>query len=81
MTTPSANAPSTNPMPHESAHLHVTGTARYVDDIPTPSETLLVIPGLSPVAKGRITTLDLDGVRQSPGIIAVLTAMVAVRYL
>jgi len=84
MTTSSANTPSrnpaspnlasTDPMPHESAHLHVTGTARYVDDIPTPSETLLVIPGLSPVAKGRIATINLDGVRQSPGIIAVLTA-------
>ena len=60
-------------MAHESASQHVTGTARYIDDIPTPSNTVVVIPGLSPVAKGFITKLDLDKVRAHDGIIAVMT--------
>ena len=28
------------PLPHDAAMLHVTGAARYVDDIPTPRGTL-----------------------------------------
>ena len=28
------------PLPHESAHLHVSGEARYIDDIPEPIGTL-----------------------------------------
>ena len=74
MTSFPASPNAKHPMPHESAHLHVTGRACYVDDIPVPAETLLVIPGLSPVAKGRIIEINLDAVRESPGIIAVLTA-------
>ena len=27
-------------IPHDSAKLHVTGEARYVDDIPLPAKTL-----------------------------------------
>ena len=32
-----------SPLPHDSARLHVTGAARYVDDIPTPAGTLHLI--------------------------------------
>jgi len=28
------------PIPHESAQLHVTGEARYIDDLPEPRGTL-----------------------------------------
>ncbi|MCE2517022.1 MAG: xanthine dehydrogenase molybdopterin binding subunit [Alphaproteobacteria bacterium] len=59
---------------HDSAHLHVTGAARYVDDLPTPRGTLVVVPGLSTIAAGRITTLGLEDVRHSNGVVAVLTA-------
>ncbi len=62
------------PLPHDAANLHVTGTARYVDDIPTPSGTLHLAFGTSPIAKGTITGMNLDKVRQSPGVRAVLTA-------
>lgn len=62
------------PLPHDSARGHVTGTARYVDDIPTPTGTLHLAFGLSDVAHGAITSLDLEPVRQSEGVIAVLTA-------
>ena len=61
-------------LPHESATLHVTGSARYVDDIRAPQDTAVLVPGLSPVAKGKIERLDLKKVRAQDGIIAVLTA-------
>ncbi|SLN48835.1 Xanthine dehydrogenase molybdenum-binding subunit [Roseovarius litorisediminis] len=61
------------PLPHDAAHLHVTGTARYVDDIPTPARCLHLAFGLSDVAAGRITAIDLSAVRAAPGVIAVLT--------
>ena len=62
------------PLPHDSAALHVTGQARYVDDIPAPAGTISLAFGLSAVARGRITALDLSGVRAAPGVVAVLTA-------
>ena len=62
------------PLPHDAARLHVTGTARYVDDIPTPSGTLHLAFGLSTIAAGTITAMNLDGVARAPGVVAVLTA-------
>ncbi len=62
------------PLPHDAAALHVTGAARYTDDIPTPRETLHLAFGLSEVACGKITSVDLSQVRAAPGVIAVLTA-------
>ena len=56
------------PLPHDAARLHVTGQARYVDDIPAPPGTLHLAFGLSPVAHGRITALDLGPVRDAPGV-------------
>ena len=62
------------PLPHDAAHLHVTGAARYVDDIPTPRGTLHLAFGLSAVARGTITAMNLEKVKAAPGVIAVLTA-------
>ena len=62
------------PMRHDSAPLHVQGAAAYIDDIREPEGTLHVAPGLSHVACGTITKLDLDAVRAVPGVVAVLTA-------
>ena len=64
----------TKPLPHDTAHLHVTGAARYVDDVPTPAGTLHLAFGLSQKACGKITSINLDAVRAAPGVIAVLTA-------
>ena len=60
--------------PHESAALHVAGEAAYVDDLPELAGTLHCALGLSPVAAGRLTALDLDVVRALPGVVAVLSA-------
>lgn len=62
------------PLPHDAARLHVTGTARYVDDIPTPTGTLHLAFGVSDIAYGAITEMDLSAVRAAPGVVAVLTA-------
>ncbi|GGL68291.1 xanthine dehydrogenase molybdopterin binding subunit [Wenxinia marina] len=61
------------PLPHDSAPLHVTGRARYVDDIPAPAGTLHLAFGLSPIARGRIKAMDLAAVRAAPGVVRVLT--------
>ncbi len=62
------------PLPHDAAKLHVTGAARYVDDIPTPTNTLHLAFGLSTIAAGTIITLDLSAVKNAPGVVAVLTS-------
>ncbi|WP_158972142.1 xanthine dehydrogenase molybdopterin binding subunit [Chachezhania sediminis] len=62
------------PLPHDAAPLHVSGKARYVDDQPMPADTLHLAFGLSTIAKGRITAMDLARVRAAPGVVAVLTA-------
>jgi len=63
------------PLPHDAARLHVTGAARYVDDIPTPSNCLHLAFGLSHEARGIITHADFSKVRSSPGVVGVLTAI------
>ena len=64
----------TKPLPHDAAPLHVTGSARYVDDIPTPANTLHLAFGTSAAARGKITAMDLSAVGEAAGVIAVLTA-------
>ncbi|MBW4961086.1 xanthine dehydrogenase molybdopterin binding subunit [Sulfitobacter sp. CW3] len=63
-----------NPLPHDAAKLHVTGAARYVDDIPTPANALHIAFGLSKPAAGRLISMDLSAVRAAPGVVAVYTA-------
>ena len=63
-----------DPVPHDSAVRHVTGTALYTDDIPEPPRTLHVALGMSERAHAEITALDLTMVRAAPGVVAVLTA-------
>jgi xanthine dehydrogenase large subunit len=62
------------PAPHDSAALHVAGEAHYTDDLPEPRGTLYAALGLSPHAHGSIERLDLDAVRNAPGVVAVVTA-------
>ncbi|GAA5164794.1 xanthine dehydrogenase molybdopterin binding subunit [Viridibacterium curvum] len=59
---------------HESATLHVSGAAQYIDDLPELAGTLHAAFGLSTIAHGRITKLDLAPVLRAPGVAAVLTA-------
>ncbi len=61
-------------IPHESASLHVSGEAMYIDDLPT-SPTLLVGRVVcSPHAHARIVSYDLTRARKAPGVAAILSA-------
>ncbi|KAF0174301.1 MAG: xanthine dehydrogenase large subunit [Rhodobacteraceae bacterium] len=62
------------PLPHDSALLHVTGAARYLDDLPLPAGALHLAFGLSTCAHGEITTIDLSAVRAAHGVVAVFSA-------
>jgi xanthine dehydrogenase large subunit len=59
---------------HESAHLHVSGHAKYTDDIALPADVLYGAFGLSSVAHARIRTLDLTPVLAMPGVVTVASA-------
>lgn len=73
-TTAATSAQVGRSRPHESAVLHVAGEATYTDDIPEVQGTLHCALGPSPKAHARIVSLDLEAVRNAPGVVAVLTA-------
>lgn len=73
LTHPEAGAVG-QPHPHESATLHVSGEARYTDDIAELHGTLHAALGLSQQAHARVLALNLDAVRAAPGVVAVFTA-------
>jgi len=62
------------PLPHDSAHLHVAGSALYTDDIPEVRGTLHAAIGMSDRAHARLASVDLAKVRDAPGVVAVITA-------
>lgn len=61
------------PLPHDSGSKHVQGVAQYIDDIREPEGTLHVAIGQAPKARGQLVSLDVSAVRNTPGVIAVLT--------
>ncbi|MEJ2456826.1 MAG: xanthine dehydrogenase molybdopterin binding subunit [Novosphingobium sp.] len=60
--------------PHDSAFLHVTGEARYADDLAEPADMLHLAFGQSSEAHARIVSLDLSDVLADEGVVAVFTA-------
>ena len=72
--TPAAASPLHAPRPHDSGPKHVAGAAEYIDDIVEPVGTLHAYLGLSERAHAEIVEMDLEAVRQAPGVIDVLTA-------
>jgi xanthine dehydrogenase large subunit len=61
-------------VPHDSAHLHVSGEALYIDDIPEVRGTLYAAIGISERAHARLKSVDLARVAAAPGVVAVVTA-------
>lgn len=53
-------------------HRFLTGQGRYIDDV-APADALVGFVFRSPVAHGRITSLELDEARAAPGVQAILT--------
>ena len=62
------------PLPHDSAHLHVSGQAAYTDDLPEPRDLLHLAVGMSPIAHGKLRALDLSAVLAADGVVDVFTA-------
>ncbi len=58
---------------HDSAREHVTGAARYVDDMEQTQGLLHVAIGSSAIAHGKLVSLDLDKVRACAGVVDVMT--------
>ncbi len=69
-----ASSPLHAPAKHESGYQHVSGAARYVDDLPSPPGTLVAWIVCSPIARGRITKFDASAAEAAPGVVAVLRA-------
>jgi xanthine dehydrogenase large subunit len=61
-------------LPHESAALHVSGRAAYVDDLPELGGTVHAALGLSPIAHGRLLGIDRERLLAQPGVLAVFSA-------
>jgi xanthine dehydrogenase large subunit len=62
-------------IPHESAALHVTGTALYTDDLVLRTKDVLhAYPVQVPQAHARITGLRTEPALAVPGVVRVLTA-------
>lgn len=59
---------------HDSAHLHVTGKALYIDDRPEMANQLHAGFGLSTEAHADIVSINFEEVWNTPGVIAVITA-------
>ena len=62
------------PLPHDSAHLHVSGRAAYTDDLPEPRDLLHLAVGMSTVAHANVRNLDLSDVLAADGVIDTCTA-------
>ena len=61
-------------MSSPDAIAHVRAESPFVDDLPEPSGTLHAAVFASPVARGRILSLDIQPALTQPGVVAILTA-------
>jgi len=60
-------------VPHDSAVGHVTGEALFVDDLPSAKNELIVDYIASPVAHGKIKSLNYEELAKLDGIVEVFT--------
>ncbi len=65
--------PSLSP-PHDSAHLHVTGEAIFINDKPLLACELIVGLLYSPHAKAKIISIDIADAQKIPGVVSVVLA-------
>ena len=62
------------PLQHDSARMHVQGSAQYIDDIAEPNGTLHVAFALSSVAHGKIKSINVNDAKRAQGVHSVLIA-------
>ncbi len=55
-------------LPHDSAHLHVTGRSEFIDDRPHLKNELQIELLFSPHAKAKIININLEKALQYPGV-------------
>ena len=60
-------------LPHDSARIHVTGEAIYIDDMPPLRDEVLVDFVGSPLAHARLKTVDVSAAARLQGIVAAFT--------
>ncbi len=60
-------------IPHDSAVGHVTGEARYIDDLPRLAGELAVDFVGAPITAGTIRSIDVSAAAAAPGVVAVVT--------
>ncbi|OGR99308.1 MAG: hypothetical protein A2016_05905 [Elusimicrobia bacterium GWF2_62_30] len=60
-------------MRNEDTTMHVRGTSQFVDDIPVSAGALHAVLFTSPVARGKIRSLDISKAAAAPGVAAVYT--------
>ena len=60
-------------IPHDSAKGHVSGESIYIDDMPFARNELLVDFWGSPVAHGKIRSLNLEAAARVPGVVGLYT--------
>jgi xanthine dehydrogenase large subunit len=61
-------------MKNIDSYTHLRGESVYLDDIPTVNGTLYAVVFDSPVAHGKIKSLDIDEAVAMPGVIRIFTA-------
>ncbi|RYU77642.1 xanthine dehydrogenase molybdopterin binding subunit [Hymenobacter persicinus] len=61
-------------MNHLDPVRHVRGESQYVDDIPTQRGTLHAAVFESPLAHGKLLSLDFSAALEQPGVVRILTA-------
>ncbi len=60
-------------MRNDDTQMHVRGSSLFVDDIPAGHDALHAVLFTSPVARGRIRSLDVSKAAAAPGVAAVYT--------
>lgn len=60
-------------IPHDSAYGHVSGDSIYIDDMPMSANELFVDFYPSPVAHGKVKSIDLSEASKIPGVVGLYT--------
>ncbi len=69
-----SRSPLHQSLAHESGLRHTSGEAKYIDDFPAPAGMLVAQVVTSPVAHGKLRSLDVSAALKVPGVVAVFSA-------
>ncbi|MER2565606.1 MAG: xanthine dehydrogenase molybdopterin binding subunit [Myxococcaceae bacterium] len=69
-----SRSPLHQSLAHESGLRHTSGEAKYIDDFPAPAGMLVAQVVTSPIAHGKLRSLDVSAALKVPGVVAVFSA-------